>query len=392
MNKMRKASVGLISLLSIGLSATLARPQTRNEALLSTENAYNPIPSPDGKSIAYVRTGWGKSGGSGGFGRSNLVSQVVVIDGAGSSAAMMPLADMFLSGWTLNSASIVCYRDGAYSLVSTLGEHLSNGRLSAATNVIGSERVSYLERSGRVVWSQQNGFHTLLETPSGVLAQRDGWIGDLIAQSPDGRYLAITGAWSSSHLWVYDIIQSNWSDLGEASIHPDRDWDYIKPSWSPWFVDSSRLAYFTHDNSVLTISSPDGKRRTDIQINGKGGVAAPSPDGRSLAYVTFEPRPREQRPDLQFWGGTCIWVISLIGKPEPRPVTSQSLDETYDLRWLGDHALVFDRFADVPLYMHARIWKVGVDLDGRQQQTGGEICDRTSSPNRVERRPLTTNH
>jgi WD40 repeat protein len=359
MNVVRKASVVVISLLLASLLTVLpARPQTQNETLLSAENAYNPIPSPDGKYIAYVRTGWGKSGGSGGFGRSNLVSQVVVIDSAANFAAAKPLADAFLSGWTSDSAATVCYRDGEYSLVSMVGKHLSNGRLPAATNVLATERVTYLPRSRTVIWSRQSGFHTVLETPSGVLAQRDGWQGALIAPSPDGKYIAITGGWLQSHLWVYDIDRSNWADLGEASIHPDPNWEYIKPSWNPWFANSLRLAYFTRDNSVLSINAPDGKQRMDIQIEGRAGLATPSPDGQSLAYVTFEPRPRKERQDLQFWGGTRIWVIPLTVQPEPLPVTSKSPDETYDLRWLGDHALVFDRIADVPFYKQSRIWKV----------------------------------
>src|ERR1700691_3358488 len=40
--------------------------QAPNEKLLSEENGYNPIPSPNGKLIAYVRTGWGRPGGGGG--------------------------------------------------------------------------------------------------------------------------------------------------------------------------------------------------------------------------------------------------------------------------------------------------------------------------------------
>jgi hypothetical protein len=182
MNIVRKASIVLISLLLTSLSAVLlARSQTRNEALLSTENAYNPFPSPDGKYIAYVRTGWGHSAGSGGFGRSNLVSQVAVIDRAGNLTATKPLADAFLSGWTSDSAEVVCYRDGAYSLVSMDGTRFSKGRLPAATNLMGTERVSYLPLSGTVIWSRQSGFHTVLESPSGVLTQRDGWQGALIS-------------------------------------------------------------------------------------------------------------------------------------------------------------------------------------------------------------------
>jgi len=54
-------------------------PNANAEVMLSeTENACNPIPSPDGSVIAYVRTGrWEK--GSGGLGRSNLRSEVMVM-------------------------------------------------------------------------------------------------------------------------------------------------------------------------------------------------------------------------------------------------------------------------------------------------------------------------
>jgi hypothetical protein len=45
---------------------------------------------------------------------------------------------------------------------------------------------------------------------------------------------------------------------------------------------------------------------------------------------------------------------------EPRPVTQKSVDETYDLRWLDDHTLLFDRVADVVFYKQSRIWKADV--------------------------------
>jgi len=213
----------------------------------------------------------GQTRGSGGFGRSNLVSEVAVMDAGGNLVTKSQVVNGFLVGWTPDSTGLVCYRDGEYSLVSIDGKRSTKGRLPGATNVLGTERVSYLPWSGTVIWSQQDGFHTVLVTPNGVLSQHGGWQGALIAPSLDGRYVAIAGGWPQSHLWVYDIDLKKWADLGEADIHPDRDWDYIKPSWSPWFADGSRLAYFTHDSSVLTISTPDGKQRTDIQIGAQQG-------------------------------------------------------------------------------------------------------------------------
>jgi hypothetical protein len=141
------------------------------ETLVSTENAYNPNPSPDGRHIAYVRTGWGRPKGSGGFGRSNLVSEVTVIDASGNLVTKNAISDGFLSGWTPDSTGLVCYRDGGYSLVSMDGKHSTKGRLPGATNVLGTERVTYLPRSGTGIWSQQNGFHTELVSPNGMLSE-----------------------------------------------------------------------------------------------------------------------------------------------------------------------------------------------------------------------------
>jgi WD40-like Beta Propeller Repeat len=354
----QKPSVILLLLFLTGaIRVQRARTQTPTETLLSTENAYNPIPSPDSRYIAYVRIGWGSSTDIVGFGRASLASDVVVIHANGSQAAKEPVARAFLSAWTPDSTDLVCYRDGEYSLVSPGGRHTTKGHLPAATNVIGNERVSYLPTIGTEIWSQQNGFHTVLQTPSGALAEHNGWLGSLVAPSPNGKYVAITGSWPQAHLWVYDRERKVWTDLGIAEIHPDPDWDYIKPSWNPWFADSSRLAYFTNKYSVLSLNAPDGKHSTDIKIGGPAGLATPSPDGRSIAYVTFEPCHRKGRPDLQFWGGTRVWVVALSGKSEPRPVTAKNLDETYDLRWLNNRTLVFDRIADVPFYRQSRIWK-----------------------------------
>jgi hypothetical protein len=63
---------------------------------------------------------------------------------------------------------------------------------------------------------------------------------------------------------------------------------------------------------------------------------------------------------MQFWGGTRIWLASTNGKPEPDPVTQKSLDETYDLPWLDDYTVVFDRVADGVFYEQARIWRARV--------------------------------
>jgi hypothetical protein len=140
-------SIASMLILIVLLLLTRCQSQASSDTLLTPDNAFNPIPSPDGKYLAYVRTGWGRPPGSGGFGRSSLVSEVEVIDSGGKLLANSPVANAFLSGWKPDSTDLVCYRDGEYSLVSMDGKHSSKGRLPGPTNVLGTERVVYLPRS-----------------------------------------------------------------------------------------------------------------------------------------------------------------------------------------------------------------------------------------------------
>jgi hypothetical protein len=144
----------------------------------------------------------------------------------------------------------------------------------------------------------------------------------------------------------------------QLSIHPDKDWWYIQPDWNPWFADGSRLVFLR--DCTLVIATPGGTEKTEIRIDGSAGLPMPSPDGKSIAYVTFEPCPKQVCPDLQFWGGTTIMVVATAGESKPRTVTMKNPDEVYDLKWLNNGALIFDRVADDVFYQHARIWKVAV--------------------------------
>lgn len=100
-------------LLFIGLGAYSAA-QTQQETLLFDLNAYDPVPSPDGRLIAYVLTGRKLEGGSGGFGRSNLQSDVKFCD-PGGQTLQNPYAEGFLGEWLPDSSGIVSFRDWKFS-------------------------------------------------------------------------------------------------------------------------------------------------------------------------------------------------------------------------------------------------------------------------------------
>jgi hypothetical protein len=350
------------------LTASEVRGQGAGELLLSGDNAYNPIPSPDGKMIAYVRTGWGRPGGSGGFGRSDLVSEVAVITGDGKPITPTSLTDTFLEGWTPNGSALVCYRYWKYSLVTLDGKQSSQGEFRNREDFIPTERVSYLPLLGEIAWSRVvASSNTVIETQNRIIASHDGWLGGTLLPSPDGRYIALLGDSLQKHLWVYDLQILRWSDLGPVTVHPDKDWDWMNATWNPWFSDSSHLAYIS--GSTLVISEPDGNAKRTIPVDGHVGLATPSPDGKYVAYLSFDPAPRKESPGLQFWGGTVIWILPLARGGKASAVTEKNSATTYDLRWLDNHTLVFDRIVDEVFPAHARIWKVAV-RDGSHLKAG----------------------
>lgn len=351
---------GLMALLlSLGTLIFIhdAEAQSPREVLLTPDNAYNPMPSPDGKHIAYVRTGWGEKLNFG-FGRGSLVSEVKLINAEGPAAPRILGEDYFLSGWTPDSTRVVCYRDLRYALVSLEGKQNPKGRISNnPDSYTSAEWVAYSPSLGTVIWSRPVGnSQGVIETPGRTITRERGFWNDRVVPSPDGRYLAVFADSSQTNLRIYDLRLESWTDVGPITIHPDKDWSYIQPNWSPWFADSSRLVFLR--NSSLLIASADGTTEAEIKVNGPAGLPAASPDGQAIAYVTFEPRPMKVRPDLQFWGSTTIWMVRVSSVSEPRPITEKDQDEILDLKWLNNDALVFDRIADTPLYQHARIWKV----------------------------------
>lgn len=331
-------------------------PKIDEKLLTDVENAYNPIPSPDGRLIAYVRTGW-RAVGTTGFGRSNLRSEIAVMTTSGEVLSPTPVANAFLFGWTPDGNNLVCYRDlhfllaGAYGGVSRQADE-TGGDIGFSR----SERVAHLSRADTFVWVEhQRSPRTLLLTQSGAIAENSMMTGAVVIPSPDERFIAIGG--NGMDLWIYNTAEKILANLGKA-IHPNTEWDYIKPSWNPWFADSSRLAFFS--GSSLVVASADGRHRTMLHVTNPASLAVPSPDGKRVAYITFTPRPMKVRPDLKFWGGTVIWRVPLDGKGKPLQVTSPNQDTTYDLNWAGNHRLVFDRISETPVYSHARLWTARV--------------------------------
>jgi hypothetical protein len=330
---------------------------------VSTENAYNPIPSPDGRKIVAARTGWFRPGGSGGLGRSNLQSDVIVLDRTGRT--LKTLGEGFVADW--KKEGIVLFRDWSYSLRSEDGSTRGEGRTCPQEILPASasecmERVAYLSTLGRFVWIRQKWGDSVLVTPEGEFSPhyKEKFLGEWLAPSADERYIAAGPGRLGKSLTIYDSREKVWHDLGPAVIHPDADWTWMEPSWNPWFADGSHLVFFTSDG--LTVSTPDGKqRRVLVRPEEPAGLAVPSPDGRAIAYATFAgaPRPNGAGTPPTFHT-TGIWIVHVEAVSQPRRLTGPTVSSTYDLRWLDNQHLVFDRSEQLRL-PKAQLWMVAAD-------------------------------
>jgi hypothetical protein len=353
------AIAALLMFVSLGFASAQQR-----ETLYLSEAAYDPLPSPDGKVIAFVLTGRKQVGGSGGLGRSNLRSQVGFADTSGARHQDANV-DGFLGEWLEDSSSVVSYRDGRFQLAGPGGSRVGGSIpiQDKPNSPPAAERVAYLSSLKTFTWIEHSGEMTVLQTVNGPIARANGMLplSSLIVPSPDGRYLAVGGPtpyqWEDHNLWIFDVKEKTWTNLGPFTIHPDPNWDYVKPSWNPWFSDGHQLTFFS--GNALYVVAPDGTARRRLLTVDHAGLAVPSKDGRSIAYVTFTPRPRKIRPDLQFWGGSTIWIVASSGG-EPTQITRPNDDETYDLRWLTETSLIFDRVGDELFNVGARIWTVPV--------------------------------
>ena len=232
-------------------------PSAVAQTQLSAENAYNPIPSPDGKKIVAVRTGWFRPGGSGGLGRSNLQSSVIVLDRTGHT--LTTLTEGFVADW--KKEGVVSFRDWSYSLLSEDGSSREGGRtcppeiLPARASEC-MERVAYLSTLGNFVWVRQNWvrqkwldsvlFRLAMkcELESGH-PQGDFSAYQCLASGPsavppstsmsnaiqDHRRLAL-GPLAPRTLTIRSIGKFE-MNFGPKVIHPDADWTWMEPSWNP---------------------------------------------------------------------------------------------------------------------------------------------------------------
>jgi len=157
-------------------SVAVAEAQ-QHETQLFELNAYEPVPSPGGKVIAYVLTGR-RVEMFAGLGRSHLQSDVRFCDPNGHTLQGSNM-EGFLGEWLSDSSAVVGYRDWRFDLLSPSGSRESDSMLQgrdtkALLRKEQPERVAYLSKLGKFIWIEPIDTGTLLHTKAGPIAEFKG--------------------------------------------------------------------------------------------------------------------------------------------------------------------------------------------------------------------------
>jgi hypothetical protein len=203
----------------------LRKAASATESVFPSWNGTRPQTSPDGHWIAYEETGWGRPGGTGGFGSSNLISisHVVRIDGTDDRI----VSDMFLVGWMSDSKRVGTARDG---------------------------------------------FAAISDFDDNVVAEF--W-------SPDGRYVQLSGDSS----WLIIDLQANNAmyeieNVDDSTFPGDCS---SRCDGNPWSKDVARLAFVR--NGQIWVSDAQGRNAKQVTFDSTRKMSPVfSRDGSSLFH------------------------------------------------------------------------------------------------------------
>jgi HEAT repeat protein len=366
-----------------------------SEKTFPSTQGTGPMISPDGKWLAYTETGWGRPGGSGGFGRSNLISLVHVAGSDGSFDHIV--SDMFLVGWLVDSGRLATARDGFAAVVDLNGGILGEfGETLKRT----SDGIAIEGGFGGGKWPTGEVRAQLgVSMPHSRRFQESGDskfsfdFGEDAACSPDGKWFGprrlkdgaefvdleghrvnvnvADSFWHSgwrafwspdgAHVILVPLEASNYSGDGDAiqqrsapiidfaarksiaaleleQIPKMGEWDYRKGRWNPWSKDGKHLAFVRRGQIWIADADGGNARQLTFDASNKAFPTF-SPDGNKIAYVTWQFDNRELYARL---GPTDIWVVDCATELAAR-LTRPNPGHIEGLDWLDGSTLIFDR-------------------------------------------------
>ncbi len=356
------------------LGGTFVDQASASENIFPSQNGTVPMVSPDGQWVAYVETGWRRPGGSGGSGRSNLLSLTHAVRADGSEDRIV--SDMFLVGWLADSKHIASSRDGFAAVTDLNGKptiEFGSGRK-------GSEILPDLDWRNFELRRQLGSRMPHSKYVRYLLDRSSDEFGEDAAFSPDGQWLGPINnkgqalfidsndaqfvvklsdsshqqsTWSPDGKYVLTMVGPSAAILNfqtrdvriiqDVNATPDdnfiESWDYRKARWNPWSKNGEWFAFVR--KGQVWIMKPDGSGARQITFDGaRKFFPTFSRNGKLIAYVaTWHPDAlsRSARP-----APTDLWIVDIESGIAER-ATAPAPGKIYSLDWLDDCRLVFDR-------------------------------------------------
>jgi HEAT repeat protein len=363
----------------------------RESAFPSIEGT-GPVVSPNGEWVAYVETGWGRPGGSGGMGRSNLLSIAHVVRRDGYLDRIV--SDMFLVGWMSDSRRLASARDGFAAIVNLNGKVVAEfgDRLETPYKGGGIGGGNWPAGDPRHQFGARMPHSKRFQIGEDSEGRFDFDYGEDAAVSPDGKWFGprrVKDQWqfldvegnkielkapegssfrSSQAIWSPDgahvvvvPVQSSGSFGRSQAVEPGKTfvidfagpmlkatidvdqvwgmgaWSYRKGRWNPWSTDGKHLAFIR--KGQVWVSDPNGNA-TQVTFDASNKVFPTfSPDGTKIAYITWQFDNREHYTRL---GPTDIWVVDIKTGLSAR-VTRADPGRIGGLDWLDNGTIIFDR-------------------------------------------------
>jgi hypothetical protein len=356
------------------------------ETNFPSKNGSVPMVSPDGQYIAYEETSWGRPGGSGGLGRSNMNSLIHVVKSDGKDDRIV--SDMFPVQWMPDSKSFASARDGYIAITDLHGDFITEFGPPMEERYI-------RRRQDNEHWTTPPFFPALgIEMPhqkrldlhydpqriydSGDNAafSPDGkWVGPILEKrrmvffdenwqrleiklpqeylepqwqcswSPDGKYIVMIPYGRDEDAYSPYLIdfQARTLQLSTniGAIPKLSDWEYRKSRWNPWSKDGSRMT-FVKDEQVW-IADADSHNAKQVTFDTAQKLfPVLSRDGKHIAYITWQP---DNRQGYKGMGPTDIWVVDIDTTLAMR-VTLPAPERITCLNWLDNNTVIFDRITE----------------------------------------------
>jgi hypothetical protein len=338
-----------------------------------SQNGTLPMVSPDGQWVAYQETGWGRPGGTGGTGRSNLLSLVHAVRSDGTGDRI--LSDMFLRGWLADSRRVASARDNCAAIANLAGRvvaefgepYVDRSRLPPGTPAdwrdrdmrsqmgFGSMphsralfplRLGQDEHGEGAAFSPDGAwFGPLDAVGSGLFLGADGarrqmqqgggglhQMGHFAIWAPAADRVALVSGMSLSVLDFRDMTVRAVTAIDPLTV----DGHAGAPTWTPWDREGRHLTFVR--GGQVWVSDVDGNEAHQLTFDSTSKrFPVFSPDGSRIAYIVWQPDKR------QYWEApTDVWVVDVRTALAVR-VTEPDAGRIGGLDWLDGEHLIYDR-------------------------------------------------